>query len=211
MNHAWNVYKKELFTRMPSLREIIHSGASEAAVRAAEEKIGVAFPAELREMYLANDGDDGDAICGVLLGFHFLPLDELTADWESWAALAGDEALNNSAHFTSRPEGRIKRRYANTKWIPLCSDSSGNFIGIDLDPDVKGRPGQVINFGRDEHDKVVLEVSLNAFLERLTRVIRSEHFFVGEYDGEEVIFFGPNGEEDGAHLTDYLKSEDSVK
>ena len=211
MNHAWNVYKKELFTRMPSLRETMNSGASEAAVRAAEEKLGVDFPLELREMYLANDGDDGEALCGVLLGFHFLSLDELVSEWESWAALADREDRNDEASFTSKPEGCIKRRYADRKWIPLCSDSGGNFIGIDLDPDVRGRAGQVINFGRDEHNKVVLEVNLNAFLERLTRVIRSEHFFVGDYDGEEAIFFGPNGEEDGAQLTDYLLSERAIK
>ncbi len=40
MNHAWNVYKKELFTRMPDLRASLNAGASEAAVRATEQEIG---------------------------------------------------------------------------------------------------------------------------------------------------------------------------
>lgn len=211
MNHAWNLYKKELFGKMPSLRETIRRGASEADVRAAEQAIGMPLPAELREMYLGNDGDDHEAICGVILGFHFLSLAELAAEWESWAELAENEELNRPELFTSTPAGRIRRRYADKKWIPFCTDDGGNFIGIDMDPDTQGRAGQIINFGRDEHNKHVLETDLNAFLDRLTRIVRSDHFFAGEYDGENVIFFGPNGEEDGAHLTDYLVSDRALK
>lgn len=212
MNHAWNVYKKELFTRMPVLRETLNQGASEDAVRAAEAEIGVTFPAELREMYLANDGDEAE-ICGVLLGFHFLSLDELLSEWRSWKELAENAELNAPDHFTSTPPGRIKRRYADAKWIPLCSDSGGNFIGIDLDPDVNGRAGQVINFGRDEHNKVVLEVNLNAFLERLTRIIRSDDFVIedDEFADGQIICFGPEDRDGHYHLTEYLVSEGSVK
>lgn len=117
MNHAWNIYKKELFTRMPALRETLNQGASEDAVRAAEAEIGVTFPAELREMYLANDGDEAE-ICGVLLGFHFLSLDELLSEWRSWKELAENAELNAPDHFTSAPPGRIKRRYADAKMDP---------------------------------------------------------------------------------------------
>ena len=214
MNHAWNVYKKELFTRMPDLRASLNAGASEAAVRAAEQEIGVDFPPEMRELYLANDGDNGEEVCGVLLGFHFYSLDELRSEWRGWVELAANEELNQAGSFTSTPEGRIKRRYADTKWIPICCDGGGNYIGIDLDPEEKGRAGQVINFGRDEHDKHVLEVNLNAFLERLTRLIRSDDFVIEEDEFEEdckIICFGPEEHYGHRHLTDYLKSEDSVR
>ena len=175
--------------------------------------LGQQFPdePEYREMYLANDGDDGEP-CGVLLGFHYLSLHELVYEWKSWAEYADDADMNRESSFTSTPEGRIKRRYADKGWIPLCADGGGNFIGIDLDPDVKGRAGQIINFGRDEHNKAVLEVDLNAFLDRLTRIVRSDDFVIGEMEGEEIIFFGSADEEEGCeHLTDYLLSEDSVK
>lgn len=210
MNHAWNVYKKELFGKMPFLRETLNKGASEADVRAAEQEIGIDFPAELREMYLGNDGDNREMLCGVILGFHFLSLDELRSEWRSWKDLAEDAELNAEKGFTSTPAGRIKRRYADTKWIPFCTDDGGNYIGIDLDPDVKGRAGQVINFGRDEHDKSVLETDLNAFLARLTRIIRSAHFVIGEYDGEEVICFRSEEDEGHEHLTEYLLSEGAI-
>lgn len=211
MNHAWNVYKKALFSKMPALRETLNKGASEAAVKAAEQEIGIDFPPELRELYLANDGDNGEALCGMILGFHFYPLDTLVSEWRSWVDLAGDADLNKETGFTSVPAGRIKRRYADTKWIPLCTDDGGNYIGIDLDPDVLGRAGQVINFGRDEHDKTVLASDLNAFLDRLTRIVQSDHFVIEEYDGEDVICFRSEDDCGHEHLTDYLRSEGAIE
>ena len=109
------------------------------------------------------------------------------------------------------PVGCIKQRYADLKWIPICEDGSGNHIGVDLDPDVNGKVGQVINFGRDEDDKHVLADSLKTFFERLTRIVNSDDFFIGEIEDEEVIFLGENNEEEGSCLIDYLKDEDSVK
>lgn len=212
MDNAWTIYKTELLAKMPSLAETLNPGASEADIQAAESEMGVTFPDAMRALYLANDGDNEESACGMILGFHFHSLADLQGEWRSECEYADDPDLNRESAFTSEPAGCIKRRYADKKWLPLCNDGGGNYIGIDLDPDVNGKIGQIINFGRDEHDKVVLAESLDAFFARLTRIIRSEDFFVGEFDGEEVVFFGADNEEDGcAHLTEYLVSEESVQ
>ena len=214
MNNEWNTYKEELFKKMPFLRDTLNKGASEDEIRDVEAKMGLNFPEDLRNLYLDNNGDDMEAICGVLLGFHLFDLDDLYYQWEGWKDIINEwtpEEIENTAINTSEPDGFIKKRYADLKWIPLCDDGSGNHIGVDLDPDVKGKVGQIISFGRDEDDKYVLADSLNAFFERLTRIVNSEHFFIGEFDGEEVIFLGVNNEEEGSHLIDYLKKSDSVK
>ena len=57
----------------------------------------------------------------------------------------------------------------------------------------------------------VLAESLSAFFERLARIVNSEDFFIGEIEGEEVIFLGEDSEEEGSSLIDYLKDNDSVK
>ena len=51
------------------------------------------------------------------------------------------------------------------KWLPFCSDDGGNFIGIDLDPDVNGTVGQVINFGKPFHAKYDREHDLSITLQ----------------------------------------------
>ena len=210
MLNAWNTYKQALFSKMPLLRGNLNGCATLDRLVAAEQALGIRFPIELKELYLANNGDAPEAICGVILGFHFLSLDEVVSEVRHWTELAEKHGISDESSFTSKPVGFIKRQYANAKWIPICADGGGNFLGLDLDPDANGRVGQIINFGRDEQDKEVFAYSLNAFFERLTRIVNSDQFFIGDFDGEDVIFLGVDNE-DGAHLTDYLKKADSVK
>ena len=181
-NEEWNTYIENLCSKMPFLRETLRAGASMDDIKAAEAEIGVQFPEKLRGLYLANDGDNGEAVCGMMLGFHFLSLDILRMEW--------------------------RRSYAKTRWVPIGSDGGGNFIGVDLEP---GGNGQVINFGRDEQGRTVLAENLGAFFERFTRIVCSDDFYIGEYDDEKVILLGTDNIEEGAYLTDYLKSADSVK
>ena len=131
------------------------------------------------------------------------------------SAVGGTLALSNPDFMngykgTSTPENYIKKMYANPKWIPICGDGSGNHIGIDLDPDVNGKSGQIITFGTDESNKIVIAEDLNSFFERLTRIVNSNHFSIDEFDDENVISL--NIDEDyGIFLTDYFKMNTAVK
>lgn len=73
--------------------------------------------------------------------------------------------FDDEISFTSTPENAIKKKYLNHKWVPIFSDYGGNFIGIDLDPDVNGKKGQIINFGRDEEDMIVMAENLENFFD----------------------------------------------
>jgi cell wall assembly regulator SMI1 len=95
--------------------------------------------------------------------------------------------------------------------MPIGSDGGGNFIGVDLELNKNGTVGQVIGFGRDEQGKTVLAENLAELFDRFTRIVCSEDFHIGEYDGEKVIVLGADDVEEGSYLTDYLKSADSVK
>ena len=208
---SWNTYKEMLFEKMPQLSETLNEGASAKDISGAENTIGVRFPEYLKELYLTNNGDDNEAMCGMIMGLHFLSLDSLLNEWMGLKKIADDPKINNSGSFSSTPMASIKRCYADAKWIPFCTDGSGNFIGIDLAPGPNGKAGQIINFGRDEGNKAVLAKDLNAFFERLIRIIKSDDFHIADYDGENVILLGTDDIEEGFHLTDYLRSPDSVK
>ncbi|GAA5957010.1 hypothetical protein JCM21900_001754 [Sporobolomyces salmonicolor] len=76
----------------------------------------------------------------------------------------------------SFPDGWVRKRYTHPGWLPLLTDRCGNYIGVDLDPpppnpssasdpsssalgrrqQTYGQPGQVIAFGREIDEKVVL-------------------------------------------------------
>lgn len=211
MRHAWKAYKEELIGRLPFLRETLNPGVSAADIAAAEQAIGVSFPESLKALYLDSNGDSEEAACGMIMGFHFLTLEQVVSECQHWSGMAQDKDLNDAGSFSSKPEGCIKCRYADPKWIPICADGGGNFLGVDLDPDVNGKSGQVINFGRDEHEKAVLAEDLDSFFERLVRIINSPDFFIGDFEGEEVVCLCTDDVEESKFLTDYLKSEDSVK
>ncbi|GAA6060046.1 hypothetical protein JCM10212_001043 [Sporobolomyces blumeae] len=67
---------------------------------------------------------------------------------------------------SSFPVGWVRRKYTHPGWLPLLTDRCGNYIGVDLDPPVPsasdptqksyGQAGQVIAFGREIDEKVVL-------------------------------------------------------
>ncbi len=68
----------------------------------------------------------------------------------------------------SKPSNTIKEIYFHNKWIPFISDVGGNYIGYDLDPDQNGVKGQIIIFGRDELESVVIGKSLTEFLTKIS-------------------------------------------
>jgi cell wall assembly regulator SMI1 len=85
--------------------------------------------------------------------------------------------------FTSFPEGAIKKNYFNPNWIPIIFDNLGNYIGLDLDPDVNGKFGQVIVFGRDEEEMFVIGDSFEKFLDFNLELIKKnpDEFLGGKH------------------------------
>ncbi|KAG0147738.1 hypothetical protein CROQUDRAFT_106240 [Cronartium quercuum f. sp. fusiforme G11] len=75
-------------------------------------------------------------------------------------------------NMTSCPAGWVREIYSHPGWLPLLSDRVGNYIGVDLSPpmiiesdegyigggqgNARPAPGQVIAFGREIDEKVVL-------------------------------------------------------
>lgn len=163
----------------------LKEGASDEEIRQAEKIIGISFPKELAELYKCNNGNietSNEAIfLGGILGLDFLCIEEVVEEWEAWREL-DDEDLDEFS--TSTPEKAIKCTYTNKGWIPFAADGGGNFIGIDMEPDVNGIAGQVINFGRDEDNKYVLAENLSQFLDLMIDIIRSDDFKIEFMDDE---------------------------
>ena len=68
----------------------------------------------------------------------------------------------------SNPKEVVKEIYFHNKWIPFISDEGGNYIGYDLDPGKNGRKGQIIIYGRDELENVLIGNSLTDFLTKIS-------------------------------------------
>jgi cell wall assembly regulator SMI1 len=75
--------------------------------------------------------------------------------------------VTSALSFTSTPIDAIKKQYFCPFWLPFLEDGCGNYIGLDLSPQYKGKSGQIINFGRDEEEMVVLADNLEEFFDLL--------------------------------------------
>lgn len=97
---------------------------------------------------------------GLFFGLHFLPLEEVMREWAFWRQAEHDPSTGRNpavlATMASIPPRWIKSVYACRGWLPLLSDRTGNYVGVDLDPGQGGSWGQVIVFGRDFDRKCVL-------------------------------------------------------
>ncbi|MGF1425762.1 SMI1/KNR4 family protein [Kitasatospora sp. LaBMicrA B282] len=127
--------------------------ASAAALDQAERDFGRRLPADLRALYLTADGqrDDQDHL---LDGHHWLSLassvslkDQFSEPlWLEW----GLEW--NRVVYDADPPGTVRRCGGHPAWLPFATRGDGNYLAVDLAPAGDGRPGQVIEMGRDHDD-----------------------------------------------------------
>lgn len=129
-----------------------------------EMAFGFALPSAVRESYLAVDGQEAESAAGCAEGLFFgltlLPLEDVLEEWRFWREVDEDPATGANAQLKevmrSVPPAWIRKEYSQRGWIPLITDKTGNYLGVDLNPDEGGAVGQVIVFGRDFDTKVVL-------------------------------------------------------
>ncbi|GMF03493.1 unnamed protein product [Ambrosiozyma monospora] len=73
----------------------------------------------------------------------------------------------------SIPPEYVQLTYANSGWVPLVTDYTGNHIGVDIAPGPKGTVGQVIIFGRDYDTKYVIASNWGEFLTQFVQDLKS--------------------------------------
>jgi len=87
------------------------------------------------------------------------------------------------------PANAILAKSFDEKRLPLITDGSGNYIGIDFNPGTKGIIGQIINYGRDEYTMKVLANSFEDFVEGLKQINITEDIYVVDYLFENNLNF----------------------
>jgi cell wall assembly regulator SMI1 len=87
----------------------------------------------------------------------FLSTEMVSRVWSEWDALRRDlprhqlEGLHGGTR--SMAHGVVRPLYTSPGWVPLWADPvRADYVGLDFDPGKAGRPGQIINFGRNEDE-----------------------------------------------------------
>ncbi|KAI0273717.1 hypothetical protein BC834DRAFT_855213 [Gloeopeniophorella convolvens] len=164
LEQTWTRLRNWLSNEYPELGDTLNYGILPQDLTNIEMQFGFSLPQAVRDSYLVVDGQEPESSAGcsegLFFGLHLLPLDEVLDEWRFWREV--DDDPNTGAHprlrevMQSVPPEWIRREYSQRGWIPLISDKTGNYVGVDLNPGEGGSVGQAIVFGRDFDTKVVL-------------------------------------------------------
>ena len=161
LSHTFHRLRTLLADSFPELLETLNGPVDANLLETFERELGCQLPPAVRDSFTLADGQDIDSGCsGLFFGLYLLPLEDVMREWAFWRQAEHDPAAGKNpavlATMASVPPTWIKQLYACRGWIPLLSDRTGNYVGVDLDPGPGGSWGQVIVFGRDFDRKCVL-------------------------------------------------------
>ncbi|CAK9784081.1 hypothetical protein CC85DRAFT_298937 [Cutaneotrichosporon oleaginosum] len=161
LSHTFHRLRNALVDDFPELLDSLNPPASQATIASIEQELGGPLPPAVREYFSVVDGQDLESNgAGIFYGLYLLPLDEVMREWHFWRQAEADPSTGSNpavlATMASIPPQWVKSLYACKGWLPLLSDRSGNYVGVDLDPGAQGQWGQAIIFGRDFDRKCVL-------------------------------------------------------
>ncbi|MFL6054654.1 MAG: SMI1/KNR4 family protein [Actinoallomurus sp.] len=171
-----------------TLRERISgvTGATEEEIAAAEARLGVALPDELKVLYGVTRGrwqdwgDDYEAAARVseAVGCELFPLDELyVADAPSRSCLwrfAAMEAV------VTPPDAAVQGLVGSPRWIVFGDTGGGDRIAVDLTPGPRGHLGQVIVLDHEQ------SIGADLLADSLTDMVvsRRSDWYSGPHRGE---------------------------
>ncbi len=148
----------------------LNSGATNDEISSAEKEMNFSFPEELRELYLAANGElnDDTEMPVFVEAFNFASIELMMIHWRLKNRIDSSDPWSSN----SEEQKEIKDLWWSRKWIPFGLDISGGSLCIDLDPGPTGLKGQIIDVSKFGPERVVAK-SLIKFLEEQVMDIES--------------------------------------
>lgn len=192
-------YTRWLRVNVPRAYENLAPRARGTDLAELEQILGQRLPDAVRDVLRVHNGqvhtdtdshDDEDAV-PCLPGLSFLSTTLIGQVWLQWERVRrtnGIDELQSAGDVMPGAEDRVRPLYTSPGWIPLWADPArSDYIGLDLDPDSNGIPGQIINFGRDELRHFIVADTFAELLQILLDEVRSGRWQASTtiYDEEE--------------------------
>jgi cell wall assembly regulator SMI1 len=168
------------------------AGCSEAELAAAEARIGLRLPEDLRALYRVVQGDTGEH--GLLGSQMLFPLDSVVAGYlgtedddllgvPEWRAGLGTAVWEDGLFPFERvvvgglPHGAVRRVSHSARWVTLGRNGGGRrFLAVDLDPGPAGTAGQLFEYEYGVLPTDVVAASVTALLRHVVEAAeRGDH------------------------------------
>jgi cell wall assembly regulator SMI1 len=176
---AWKRLKLWSAVHLPQTAGGDSRPASDEQIREFEAAIVGKLPKDVRDSYRVYNGQCAGP--GIVYGLAVEALRDSLHQWKTWVKgyesnLKDGSAAELDEGCSSFPADFVRPVYYDAGWVPLTYDSSGNHIGVDLNPGPKGKRGQVIVFGRDDEFHTVLALSWGQFLTDLADELEAGNY-----------------------------------
>jgi cell wall assembly regulator SMI1 len=109
--------------------------------------------------------------------WRLLKLEQIAREWTLQEQLSADAVFEDDECEHKDP---IQPVWWNAQWIPIGSNSSGDFICLDLNPAPGGNVGQVISYWHTDPDRKVLANSFRDWLTKFADDLESGQYRVEE-------------------------------
>jgi cell wall assembly regulator SMI1 len=173
MDKIWKRIEAWLAQNAPDVRADLQPGASDSELSAAATAFGAPLPDEMVNSYRIHDGTRGGA--GPLFGdWRLLSLAHSIKAWKRIKVPAGE--ASEEVEDVAAPQ--IKAAWWNPRWIPVASNSSGDFLCVDLDPAKAGNRGQIISYYHAEPRRDLIATGFKQWLTRFAADLESGKYRV---------------------------------
>ena len=188
MKEQWQKIESWLMQQYPEMITDLNQGCTQAELLGFEKETGFQLPQSFKDFYLSHNGQKGENYLGLFYDVSLLPLQRIVDEWRMWSRIADEwNEEENSEFQSSLMPNKVKALYVNKKWLPFAVIWDSNYLGLDFDPEINGNVGQVINFGREEEQKTVLDGSFDEFVNWFLNQLECGNYLIGTEDGSKFF------------------------
>lgn len=189
MTLEWARFETVLAQKVPALHASLRPPASGDDLAAAESRVGLRFPEEVRRAYLRHNGSAPSTTSQANQGLLFFPfnwwasLDQLVAEWETRRSVAEQLRAEDPELFPEPRDSwrglKVKPLWWNERWLPIGLSGTATCVCVDLDPGPAGDVGQII-VDQGTQEAQVIASSLDEYLGKICRCLEDNSL---EYRG----------------------------
>ena len=166
--------------------EVLREPAAPQDVEDVEALPGGRLPEDLRALYLAADGQHHRWGVSVFDGHPWFPLETVAYFQEEspeWAAPVDTWRYHEFGRVRSDglPTAAVRASGHRPGWIRFAESTGGDFLAVDMEPALGGRPGQVIRVGRNHYEGPALVAdSVTSMLRMQVEALERGDYEVGD-------------------------------
>jgi cell wall assembly regulator SMI1 len=181
MQDVWQRIENWLELNSPEILADLLPGVSDDQIFELEQKLQIQFTEDFKASYRIHNGSRGGG--PPLMGaWRLLKLDLIDREWSLQEELSAEDVFEDDE---CEHEDPIQPVWWNAQWIPISSNSSGDFICLDLNPEPGGSIGQIISYWHTDPVRKILAHSFREWLIKFADDLEANRYQV---EGDWLVF-----------------------